>query len=121
MPTRESRPENNPGAATQPAKADAHSTDATDRFRHDKTSLRAEVLIAWQRRPWLSCGCSDSCRCEYKLSPSDKRTTAYREAVEWLAEHKLDAAPLMPEARQLWRRGGSDRAVADRVIRRWTA
>lgn len=75
----------------------------------------------WQRRPWLECGCSQSCRCEHKRNPSDKRVTAYREAVEHLAEHKLDAAPLMAEARQLWRRGGSDRAVADRVVRRWTA
>ena len=117
MPTRENRPESNPGAATQLAKANAYSTDATDNRRQELARMRE----AWRRRPRLDCGCTDSCRCDYKRNPSDKRTTAYGEAVEWLAEHKLDAAPLMAEARELWRRGGSDRAVADRVVRGWTA
>jgi hypothetical protein len=46
---------------------------------------------------------------------------AYREALEHLAGHGLLAAALTPELRQLWRRGGADRQVAERVARRWAA
>lgn len=110
MTSKENRSGINPEAATQLAKAEAHSTAATDRFRR-----------SWQRRPWLACGCTQSCRCDYKHNPTPLRVDGYRAAVEHLDEHGLPAALLTPEARQLWKRGGSDRAVADRVVRGWTA
>jgi hypothetical protein len=109
MPKEESRPENNPGAAHQLTATD--STVATDIFRR-----------SWQRRLWLPCGrCTEICRCQHKDNPTPLRVDGYLAAVEHLDKHGLPAAPLMAEARQLWKRGGSDRAVADRVVRRWTA
>jgi len=76
---------------------------------------------AWRRRPFLDCGCSDQCRCDHKQNPSPKRIDAYRQAVEHLAAHKLGAAALTAECRGLWRRGGSDRRVAETIVRRWSA
>jgi len=46
---------------------------------------------------------------------------AYRDAVEHLAQHKLGGAALTAECRELWRRGGSDRRVAEKIVRRWSA
>ena len=75
---------------------------------------------AWSRRLRLSCGCTETCRCHHKQFPTPLRVDAYRAAVEHLREHGVPAALLTPEARQLWKRGGSDRALADRVVRTWT-
>jgi hypothetical protein len=73
------------------------------------------------RLPQFECGCHTPCRCEHKRNPSEKRTDAYREAVEHLAAEGLLAGALKPELRQLWRRGGSDRRVAETIVRRWAA
>ena len=51
---------------------------------------------------------------------TEKRLDAYRDAVLYLASHKLGAAALLPECRALWQRGGSDRALAEQTVRRWT-
>ena len=75
----------------------------------------------WRRKPWFECGCFDPCRCDYRDNPSQKRIDAYRDAIGHLAAEGLLAAALAPELRQLWRRGGSDRQVAENVVRRWAA
>jgi hypothetical protein len=69
----------------------------------------------------MDCGCHVPCRCEWHADPTAKRVDAYVQAVQHLAEQGLSAAALAPELRQLWRRGGEDRQVAERVARRWAA
>jgi len=76
---------------------------------------------AWRRKPRLECGCSEPCRCDYRNNPSEKRVDGYRDTIEHLAEHGLGAAALSPELRALWRRGGSDRQLAEQINDRWTA
>jgi len=110
MTTNEQGPEPKSRASSTPPSATDEYIAGRDRFRR-----------AWSRQLFLDCGCSVPCRCEYRDKPTAARVDAYGSAVEYLDEQGLPAAPLMPEARQLWRRGGSDRAVADRVVRRWTA
>jgi hypothetical protein len=68
----------------------------------------------------MDCGHTDPCRCDYHANPSEKRTDAYADAIGHLADIGLCAAAFIPELRQLWRRGGADRAAADRVHRHWT-
>lgn len=75
---------------------------------------------SWRRRLLLDCGCTTDCRCDYKRNPTPKRVEAYREAVEHLAHHKLLAAALTAECRELWRHGGSDRRVAETVVSAWS-
>lgn len=75
----------------------------------------------WRRRFWLNCGCSDPCRCDYRDRPTPKRVDAYRNALDYLADHGLCGAALTPECRALWRRGGSDRALAEQTVRWWSA
>jgi hypothetical protein len=50
-----------------------------------------------------------------------QRHDAYREALEHLELIGYPAAPLVPELRHLWRRGGSDRTLAEATLRRWSA
>lgn len=98
-----------PGAATRDGLCPV-SADLLQRQRY-----------AWRRKPWFECGCSEPCRCEYRDNPSAKRVDAYRQAVEHLAASGLLAGALTPELRQLWRRGGSDRQIAEAIVRRWAA
>ena len=75
----------------------------------------------WRRRPPLTCGCFDPCRCDYKVTPTDQQVDGYAAAVTWLAQHNLGAAALVPECRELWRRGGADRLLAESLVGRWSA
>lgn len=109
MTTHEQNPEPKFRACSTPPSADAEYIARRDRFRR-----------AWSRQLFLDCGCSLPCRCEYRHNPTAARVDAYGSAVEHLDEHGLPAALLAPEARQLWKRGGRDRALADRVVRTWT-
>jgi hypothetical protein len=71
----------------------------------------------WRRRLFLACGCTDTCRCDDKVTPTDQRVDGYRQAVQHLDAHGLTAAPLLPELRQLWRAG--DRELVAAVTARW--
>jgi hypothetical protein len=106
----ETSPEPKSRASSTPPRAVPDTNAASRHFRD-----------TWSRRLWLSCGCTESCRCEHKDNPTTLRVDGYLAAVEHLHKAGLPAALLEAEARQLWKRGGSDRAVADRVARRWTA
>jgi len=75
----------------------------------------------WRRRAWLDCGCVDVCRCDWRNEPTPKRVDGYRAAVEHLAELGYPGAALLPECRQLWQRGGSDRRIAETLVSRWSA
>jgi hypothetical protein len=55
------------------------------------------------------------------VTPTPHRVDAYAAAVTWLAQHNLGAAALVPECRELWRRGGADRLLAESLVGRWTA
>ena len=115
MNQRENRPEKNPEAATRLTQATA---DPTTQRRHDQRDRQRHL---WSRRLQLDCGCTDQCRCDYRNNPSDRRVDGYLAAIEHLAEQGLCAAALSPELRALWRRGGSDRRMAETINRRWTA
>jgi hypothetical protein len=78
------------------------------------------VVHWWRRRLFLDCGCTDPCRCDDR-APSPRRVDAYAAAVTWLAQHNLGAAALVPECRELWRRGGADRLLAEALVARWLA
>jgi len=106
----EQSPEPKSGARPAPPRAAADDT-ANHRLARQRR--------AWQRRLWLDCGCSAPCRCEHRNNPTAQRVDGYRAAVEHLSRHQLHAAALAPELRQLWRRGGSDRRMAETVVRRW--
>ncbi len=82
---------------------------------------RTRFTRAYYLSPKFDCGCHEPCRCDYRDNPSEKRTDGYRDAIEHLAEQGLCAAALTPELRLLWRRGGSDRRMAESINRRWTA
>lgn len=75
----------------------------------------------WRRRIWLSCGCTEPCRCHYRNHPTPKRVEAYAEAVALLDSLGYPAAPLAAELAALRRRGGIDRELAVAVERRWAA
>jgi hypothetical protein len=75
----------------------------------------------WRRRLPLACGCFDPCRCDDRVTLTGKRVDAYLDAVTWLAQHNLGAAALVPECRELWRRGGADRLLAESLVGRWSA
>ena len=108
--TRRNRP-GNPGAATSTTSTlHPDSIAAADRSRH-----------YWRRRPRLACGCTEPCRCALRDRPTSKRVDGYRDALDHLAEHGLAGAALLPECRRLWSRGGSDRVLAEQIVRRWSA
>jgi len=98
-----------PGAQARTASTtttvDAHKYNAgADRFRR-----------AWSRQFFSECGCSVPCRCEYHEKPTQKRIDGYRAAVEHLEHHGLPAALFTPEARELWKRGGDERALVEKL------
>ena len=82
---------------------------------------RERFTRAYYRSPKLGCGCHAPCRCEHRNQPSEKRTDAYKDAIEYLAGQGLMAGALTPELRKLWQRGGDDRTVAETIVRRWAA
>ena len=82
---------------------------------------RAMFTRLYYRSPKFDCGCHAPCRCDYRANPSEKRVDGYQDAIEHLAAEGLLAGALTPELRQLWRRGGSDRQVAETIVRRWAA
>ncbi len=100
-----------------PCRAEVLASRAGGRMRSELQRQRC----LWRRRPQFECGCFEPCRCDYRNHPSQKRTDAYLAAVEHLAAEGLLAGALTPELRQLWQRGGSDRQVADTIVRRWAA
>jgi hypothetical protein len=102
-----------PALSTRPS-------DNSDSSHATKPDLHRQCY-AWRRRPQFECGCFDPCRCDYRHNPSDKRTEGYRAAIEHLAAEGLLAGALTPELRSLWRRGGSDRRIAETIVRRWAA
>lgn len=91
-----------------------HSASSTDHNRARFTRL-------YYRSPCWDCGCHLPCRCEFRANPTPKRVDAYKDAVEHLTAHGLLPAALMPEARQLWKRGGADRTLSEIVVQRWAA
>ena len=46
---------------------------------------RERFTRAYYRSPKLGCGCHAPCRCEHRNQPSEKRTDAYKDAIEYLA------------------------------------
>ena len=85
------------------------------------TTDQLRLRHSWRRKPWFECGCFEPCRCDFHGNPSETRTDAYLAAIGHLAAEGLLAGALTPELRQLWRRGGSDRQVAETIVRRWVA
>jgi len=88
----------------------------------DRDVRRGRFTRAYYRSPrYDDCMCHEPCRCSFHANPSSKRVDAFLEAAEWLEGHGLAPAALLPECRQLWQRGGSDRQLADDTVRRWSA
>ncbi len=86
---------------------DAHNTAEVRRAG----ALRLPPLECGHRDPW-----SADHRREY---PSDRMIDGYRDALAHLDYHGLIGAPILPELRLLWQRGGSDRRVAQAVAQCW--
>ncbi|MGW4581949.1 hypothetical protein ACWELP_24970 [Rhodococcus aetherivorans] len=95
--------------------------EADHGISHNALTHRSEVSGQLDRRraaacrvPALACGCTDpwTCRCDRESTLTEQRVDAHRAA----AMHLLDAGlmPLVPvdALRELWRRGGEDRALA---------
>jgi hypothetical protein len=103
---------------------EASLPDGSDTHQADKLMTRGRHAASrelWRCRRKLACGCWDSCRCGFRENPTANRVDSYRAAVEHLERHGLLAAAFTPEIRELSRRGGSDRAVAETIVRRWSA
>jgi len=92
-------------------KADAASTTMSPKHNRQRTRE------AWRRRPWLDCGCTDTCRCNFKDHPTPTRVDAYADACRYLQHHGLLPAPLIPEMREMWRRG--DRDIVQDITTQW--
>ena len=116
--------EKSPGLRPEaiPASTTSNHHEADRSLNHNGNGEQRERFTrAYYRSPRWDCGCHVPCRCEWHANPTPKRVDAYREAVEHLAGLGLLPGALAPELRQLWRRGGADRHVAERVARRWAA
>ena len=109
-PQRRSCPGSEARATSTTPIADADTTAAADRSRY-----------YWRRRPRLACSCWQPCRCDWRDRPSSKRVDGYRDALDHLAEQGLAGAALLPECRELWHRGGAERRLAEKTMRRWDA
>lgn len=92
-----------------------HNADTGDSSRYRRQA------VAWRRRPWMECGCTEPCRCYLRNNPTPNRIDGYRDALDHLARHGLLGGAFTPELRALWRRGGADRALAEAVTGRWSA
>ncbi len=72
------------------------------------------------RLPPFDCGHSDPFTPGHRRTyPSAKSIDGYRDALEHLADLGLIGAPIMPELRELWQRGGDDRRLAQTVAQSW--
>lgn len=93
-------------AASKPAKAHPQST--------------ANRRNASRRAPALDCGCADPIRCRCANDePSDRYVDAYAAALRHLKAAGLAGAPLVPEMRAMWRRGGDARRMVEDVAGGW--
>lgn len=83
-------------------------------FFHRKrrqATARLSILECGHADPWI-------CRCR-EPEPSARQVDAYAAAVHHLNHLGLGAAPLLPELRQLWRRGASERQLVGAVTTGW--
>lgn len=108
-------------ASPETTTATHHSAGAYPHPNAVCDSPRGRFTRLYYRSPRFECGCYGDCRCDWRDHPSDRRADGYRDALEHLAEAGLPGAALLPECRQLWHRGGSDRALAADTVRRWSA
>lgn len=74
--------------------------------------------------PLSVCGCirdpeRDRHWCDPNRPPTEVDVDGYGAAVAHLDRHGLTAAPRLDELRELWRRGGVERRLAQSVIQRW--
>lgn len=104
-------PAKKPATATKPIAEPHHS--AADYI----AGLRRRRGAAWRLVP-LDCGCADPWPCRCTQPPlSDAALDGWRAAaVHVLAEGQTPLLPIEVR-RSLWRRGGSDRALAERLHR----
>ncbi len=81
-------------------------------------SDRAEAA---RRLPPCDCGCRDPwiCHCHNTSAPSDRMIDGYLQAAQHLESLGLTPAPLMPELRLMWQRGGTDRRLAQSIAQKW--
>ena len=118
-PTEEAGPYQGP--ATSP-KTTTNSHHATGSLHSNNVARQLRDRRAGSRRlAPLVCGHADPWQPWRPKALSDKLVDGYADAVEHLDANGLGAAGLSPELRLLWRRGGSDRQLAEQIERRWTA
>lgn len=77
-----------------------------------------------QRLAILDCGCSDPwtaghLRHQDNGQRSERQIEAYLQAARHLQALGLTPAPLIPELRLAWQRGGKDRRLAQAIAQRW--
>lgn len=91
------------------------------RAAQDWRSRSSRRRAAAQRLPVLECGCRDpwTCRCCLGEQPSRLAVDAYRDAAIMLFGQGMTPAPRIPEMRALWRRGGEDRLLVEKISLRW--
>lgn len=139
MSTNENSPGANPGAISpEPTTSNHHSTDgsadstAESRCQRCKKGLskpesiaRCHGPVCWTRRheaavrlPQLDCGCADPWTCRHSIVPalSDNQIDGYADAARYILE-TTGCTPILPldVVRALYRRGGQDRALAEKL------
>ena len=117
-------------ASTSPNAGDQSSHET--RCQRCRRGLRAPLSVArshgptcWHRRadaavrlPRLDCGCRDpwACRCGTVPALSDSQLDGWADAARYVMD-TTGCTPMLPVdvLRGLWRRGGDDRALAEKL------
>lgn len=71
------------------------------------------------RCPPLACNRRDPLYPDRRRQPTDHSVEAYCLAAQHLAAAGLGPAPLLPELRLMWQRGGAERRLAQAIVQRW--
>jgi hypothetical protein len=115
-PTKQSPPGGDPSGDQR---TNDSSAELTAPHRHALYGALHRRREASWRLPVLACGCSDPwpCRCS-DPPPSAKMLDAATDAAGHLLACGLEPLFDVDTLRRLWRRGGSDRQLAERLHRR---
>ncbi|KAA1249805.1 hypothetical protein F0Q45_13045 [Mycobacterium simiae] len=73
------------------------------------------------RVPRCDCGCPDpwTCRCDNHDEVTEQYVDGYRDAAQHILDAGLTPAPNVRAMRVMWRRGGSEQRLAQRISEPW--
>lgn len=93
----------------------SHHHEAEGRFNHTALAPHRRWADAVRRMPLLACGCRAQCHCT--MPPlSDHQLDGWADCARYVMDTS-GCIPLLPVEvlRALWRRGGEDRALAEKI------